>query len=162
MNMTEYAKHRGITKGMLSAYLKNGKLDGTFKRVGRGYNFDVKAADAALAGNLSPTMSKKAQAKAPPSMSLNDAKTQKEIALAELRELELGQKKGELIPASDVETMLTKLISSAKTRILGIKSKVAPLLSEAITDVETRDQILTAIDRETRGALTELSNNAIK
>ena len=150
MNLTEYAKHRGVGKSMMSQWLKAGKLDGAYQKIGRSYEIDQAKADQCLDG----TMPSK-------SMSLNEAKTKKESCLAELRRLELEQKKGELIPAKDVETLITRLISSAKVRILGIKSKVAPLLSETIHDVETRERILATIDRETRGALTELSSDAI-
>ncbi|BBO92063.1 hypothetical protein [Desulfosarcina ovata] len=147
MNLTEYAKHRQCTKSMISQHIKAGKLDGAFTKNGGRYVIDVVKADQILDGNQ-PSKS----------LTLNEAKTAKERALAELREMEVKEKRGELIPASDVEVVLTKLISAAKVRILGIKSKVAPLLAEAITDVETRDRVLSTIDRETRGALQELSN----
>jgi hypothetical protein len=55
---------------------------------------------------------------------LGESKARKEAALAELAEIELAEKRGELVKAKDVESKLADTFSACKTKLLGIAARV--------------------------------------
>lgn len=80
-------------------------------------------------------------------------KTLHEKAKREKTELLLAKMKGEMHDAADVEKALTDMVITFRNKVLGIPSKVAPLLVGQKNIGKIRD----IIDKEVREALTELS-----
>ena len=72
---------------------------------------------------------------------------------ADIAELERQKLAGEVIPADAVQSAWAALLSVARTRLMGIGSKLAPRLKVLTTDNERKD----AIDAEIIAALTALS-----
>lgn len=54
---------------------------------------------------------------------LGQARARLDMAKAELAEMELAERRGELLPAQDVEARLTEEFSQSKTKLLGIPSR---------------------------------------
>lgn len=81
------------------------------------------------------------------------ASLRKESAQADLKELELRERTGELLPRTQVIEKLSNLVSSARTRILGMGSRLGPHV--AIESDPAACKVL--IDAEAFEALSELS-----
>jgi phage terminase Nu1 subunit (DNA packaging protein) len=62
-------------------------------------------------------------------------------AQADAQEMKNGQLRGELLPAKDVERLVVDMITNAKTRILGIPAKIAPLAAELSDPVEIQREV---------------------
>jgi hypothetical protein len=166
MNLTEYAKHRGVSTPMISKMIRDGVLSDAYTKTGRSYDIDPAKADALLNQNLHQSMLKKsppatpgtAQAATSNQMTLNEARTQKERYLAHLRRLEYEEKQGELVKAVEVQKLLVKLITTSKQKLLSIQSEIGQLLADAHMDPDTKARILTGVERIVNQTLTELSN----
>ncbi len=87
-----------------------------------------------------PKLSKADQAA---KISETEARRRKEVALAELRELELRQRKGELLAASDVRDKWVTILTAVKTAVLRMPDKLAPQMAAA-ADVREAHAILVA------------------
>jgi hypothetical protein len=90
-----------------------------------------------------------------------EARARREAAEAALAEIELAEKRAELIPARDVEARLVKEHSQAKTKLLGIPARarhqdpsLSPehltlfesLIREALEDLATPDAIVARVE----------------
>jgi phage terminase Nu1 subunit (DNA packaging protein) len=85
--------------------------------------------------------------------SLSEARRRKEVALANLRELEEGAKRRTLVLAADVEREWAGILRDVRARILAVPSRVrsqVPELTADGTDV---------LERELRDALTALADD---
>ena len=71
---------------------------------------------------------------------------------ADLGELELAEKRGQLIPVSYYRELVTTLCTSIRQRFLILPSRIAPQL-----EGENRIEIRAKLDQAVRGALTALS-----
>jgi hypothetical protein len=82
-----------------------------------------------------------------------DAQRRKESALADLRELELAEKRGELLNASEVSTAIHELISAAKSKLLLLGDELGDRLAAESDPIRCREMV----NAEVRSALTALS-----
>ena len=76
----------------------------------------------------------------------NESRARTEHLKAELLELERKQKEGLLVPAADVETRWTEIITLARTKVLGIPTKAKQRIPDLDTDAIS---LLEDIVRET-------------
>ncbi|MEF3312626.1 hypothetical protein PV433_27420 [Paenibacillus sp. GYB004] len=83
---------------------------------------------------------------------LIDYKTEHEKAKAEKAALELEQMKGNLHPAEDVERLLSDLILTTKSRLLGVPSRIA-----TECDNEPADVVESIVRKEIETALSSLA-----
>ncbi len=80
------------------------------------------------------------------------AAARREAALADLAELDVRQRRGELVEASEVESHFVDVVTAAKTRLLGVASRAkAELPHIATEDID-------AIENLIREALEELAS----
>jgi len=82
-----------------------------------------------------------------------EEKARHERAKREKQELLLAKMKGELHEAATVENVLTNMLVTFRTRMLGVPTKIAPTL----IGQKNISKITDIIDREIREVLTELS-----
>ncbi len=171
MTQSEYARHRGVSPARITKIVKQGKIKGAIARNNGKVFIDPAKADALLKQNLDPMnppkdpdpevkeqFVKKAGIKG---VDYHTARTINEQYKAALRKLEFELKSGQLIPAGEVEKAWTSHISAAKVRLLGIKSKIAPLVQEYLVDLEDRESVLGLVDSCVREALEELSRSEL-
>ena len=76
---------------------------------------------------------------------LAEARRRKAVADAELVELDLAERRGELLPVADSEAALIALASGVQRRLLAVPSKVAPLAHAAQSTQEAEALIRDAI-----------------
>jgi phage terminase Nu1 subunit (DNA packaging protein) len=83
--------------------------------------------------------------------SLHAARTRKEWALAELREIEVRRRRGELLDRDDVRDTWCKILRDVRARLLAVPNRVRSRLPHL-----TPADIL-VVDEEIRAALTALA-----
>jgi hypothetical protein len=88
-----------------------------------------------------------------PQESFPEAQRRKEIALANLRQLEFAKQSGEVVAIADVEEHLGRVIANCRARLLALPNAVAPEVARE-SDPATVEEI---IKRHVRDALSELS-----
>ena len=70
----------------------------------------------------------------------------------ELREIELAEKRGQLVAIADVEKAMSDLVLTAKARIMGL----APRLAADLVAETSRVMIQAKVEKEVRAALSHL------
>ena len=159
LSLSAYARHRrasGLTGGTLRAVqvaIQGGRLRTSLTEDGR-----IRDASEADAEWLANTHSNRVPHTGPTSPNgvaappeLGESRKRKEAALAELAEIELAEKRGDLVLARDVEARLVNVFSSCKVKLLGIAARA-----------RQRDPSLTAaqiamLDALVREALEDLA-----
>ncbi len=76
---------------------------------------------------------------------------------AKLARLDRQEKEKKLLPADQVVSAWSQFITAARARLLGVRSKVAPLIIEYLPDLDERESVLGLIDSNVKEALTDLS-----
>ena len=87
---------------------------------------------------------------------LDEAKRRREITNADLAEIELAEKRGQVVPIEHVAKQVGRLLASVKARLLAIPTKAAPVVQTAGSAEEVRATLEDAI----REAMTELVSAA--
>lgn len=80
-------------------------------------------------------------------------KAKHEAAKRKLAELELAKRKKEVHLASDVELVMTNMLTNVRSQLLGLPSKMAPLLAD-----KSKSFIDKKLTEEITSRLTELSD----
>ena len=88
-----------------------------------------------------------------PDETFSEAARRKEVALADLRELELSVKRGELAPVAEVNAFVSSMILRARD----IFTRLAPELRDRLAKETDPIRIHQLIEAETTRALTQLS-----
>lgn len=86
---------------------------------------------------------------------LNEARRRRELALAQLAELDLQERRGEVIGASEVESTWATVITNVRSRLLSLPTKAAPML-QGVTGLAETNEVLRGLVYE---ALRELSDS---
>lgn len=159
MGLREYARHRkaaGLAGGTLRAVqvaIRDGRLSKSLTR-DRKRIASAAAADreweATTQADRVPLSGPTAPAEPPPS--LMESRARREAAEAELAEIELAEKRRELVPAKDVESRLVNVFAQCKTKLLGVPSR-ARQRDPALTGEQV--SLIEALIRE---ALEELAS----
>ena len=134
-------------------------------------SWDVERCRASLKLKTHPMLSKEARAtkRTPGSVtdaspshgsreSLADATGRKEIALANLREIEEATKRGELVDVAEMEQAWATVGQTIRDNLLGMPDKLAPMLA-AMTE---KKEIRTYLMAEFRQLLTALPDEIHK
>jgi hypothetical protein len=87
--------------------------------------------------------------------SLKESRARREAAEAALAEIELAEKRRELVPAKDVESKLVNVIAQCKTKLLGVAAR-ARQRDPALTGQQV--ELLTDLLREALDDLASPSN----
>jgi hypothetical protein len=77
-------------------------------------------------------------------VSANEARRRKELALAEIREMERDQKRGTLLPAAEVRKVWAERLAALKDRVLMLPDRLAARLAnrnEGDVRVILRDEL---------------------
>ncbi len=141
LGIREYARHRkaaglpGGTSRAVEVAIKSGRLAKSLTKDGKIRS--AKAADlewaaathadmVPLTGPTAPASSTAppADAEAPPVNELAAARTRREASRAELAEIQLAEKRGELVRVRDVEARLADVFLRCRTQLMGIPSRL--------------------------------------
>lgn len=92
---------------------------------------------------------------AEPRVSESEARRRREVAQAELRELELGEKRRELLPAADVHAVWAEQLAALRDRFMNLPERLAEELV-GLPAQEIRAQLRAGIEEALRGAHADL------
>lgn len=125
-----YAAHRkqlglaGGTHRAVQVAIRDGRLKKSLAPDGRSIA-DIAAADAEWDSTTRvdriPLTGPTAAGTPPPD--LNESRARREAAEAALAEIELAEKRRELVPAKDVESKLVNVFAQCKTKLLGVPAR---------------------------------------
>lgn len=132
LSQRAYAKHRKCALRAVQQAIEVGRLSKSVKRTtGGGYLIDAARADVEWAASTYadrvPLTGPTAPAGAPlveELMSLGEARARLEVAKASLAEMDLAERRGELVESREVEARLVGVFSSCKTKLLGVPARV--------------------------------------
>jgi hypothetical protein len=173
ISLREYGRRRGVTLGAVQKAIKSGRIKLVDGKV------DPEVADIMWARNTTPMRAApgpvaaaaaiepraSARASRPPAAGDGDEPTgdglhvsraRREAALAELAELELAEKRGELVSAVAIEKALATKILSVRESLDTLTDRITPLLA-AESDPA---RIYALLRAEMRQALSQLSNES--
>lgn len=169
MSQSEYAKHRGISQPRVHAYIKSGKLEGAVskKRGKNSYSIDSEKADEILAGALNPGKESPSKIATPERTESNDDppkinmrnikagdfalfKARNEAQKAMLLQIEIKEKKGELVDKAKVANEHFEFAREVRDNLLAVPERVAALVASE-TDIMKCQHI---VDNEIRLAMT--------
>lgn len=155
MKKTEVAKELGVSRTRLHTMIKEGivtpEADGSF---------DVSTARAEMKANLSAVHGGR-RTSCIPVESFSEARTRKEKALADLREMESAVMRGELVDANELRHELATVFTVVKQSLRSIPAKVAQeVFHIALNAKEERTGVAAIFKlmlKEIDAVLTELS-----
>lgn len=167
ITLSAYAKHRGISVEAVCKAVRTGRLKKSVTFV----RDKAKITDAELADRewlnrtrekidspappAPPAASPTAPASAPNGTSgdeaWREARARQQAATAELAEIELAEKRGELMPAKDVEMRMADVFLRCRTRLLAVPARVRE------QDPTLSGQQLELIERLINEAIEELA-----
>lgn len=176
LSLLAYAKRRGVSAEGVRKAIAGGRLRESVLMVGGKPKIaDPELADREWASNTRPRVDQPAAAalaSAPPTTrrAADDvpedvpdymvsrarreaAAARREAAQAELAELEVDERRGELVPVDEVRDHITNKFTVVRTRILGVPSRMAQRLPHIAAEIApVAEELL-------REALTELSDD---
>jgi phage terminase Nu1 subunit (DNA packaging protein) len=143
LSQRAYAKHRGCALRAVQQAIEAGRLTRSVVRTDDGkYLIDPKRADIEWAASTyadrvpltGPTAPTRGAPDDEDPVSLMQARNRLELAKAQLAEMDLAERRGEILDAHEVEARMVGVFSSCKTKLLGIPSRVRqedPTLTKA-------------------------------
>lgn len=166
MSLAAYAKRRGVSSVAVSKAVSTGRLADSVVRDARGAPkiADPELADREWEENTRPRADKPSATLAPPAGALDvpdymesrarreAAAARREAAQAEMAELDLKERRGELIAVADVRAEVEARYERVRTRVLGVPSQAAQLLPHLA------GEMVPVLESEIREALEELAN----
>lgn len=167
MSLRAYARRRGVSPEAVSKAVADGRLRAAVVRDARGAPkiADPELADREWDGNTRPRIDH-APSAPPAADDIDDADyhaararrevaaARREAALAEMAELDLAERRGELIPVDQARADVFDKFTIVRTRLLGVPTRVAQRLPAIAADV------VPVIDELLREALEELADGA--
>jgi len=170
ISQADYAKHRGVSEAAVSKAIKAGRISLIDGKI------DPVAADAQWARNsrvragsgrgmLGPSAQQlgiaadqlgdgpDVGASAPGSDNYWDSRSRREAAEAELAEIELAEKNGQVIRIKAVESAWSQSLAATREHLLQVRARLAPLLANE-SDPFKIEQLL---DEEHSQALQHLA-----
>jgi phage terminase Nu1 subunit (DNA packaging protein) len=160
MSLRAYAKRRGVSAEAVSKAITVGRLDKSVTRIGGAPKIaDPELADREWDANTQQRVDQPAPAPRDPPEYIahrtarEGAAARKELALAEIAELELAERKGEFIRIEDARRDVMEKFTVVRTHLLG----VVPLFAARFPEL-AGDEMITVLDELIRGALEELAD----
>lgn len=144
MNQAQLAKACKVSVNTVAAWMSKG-CPCTRRKDGHA-RFDLKAVQRWRKESLIPRTA--------PAEGYSAARARKETALAELREMQLQQRRGELIEVEPLRRGLDEVIVSQRTVLLGLPSQVG----RDLDDPDVRVRVVSVVERNVREALAVLAN----
>jgi hypothetical protein len=176
LSLSAYAKRRGVSHVAVSKAIAAGRLTASVVRDDRGAPkiADPELADREWAANTRPRIdhpaadlageppdprprTPRASAPAPDASprghvpDYNESRARRESALADMAEIEVAERRGELVPVDEARADVVSRFTVVRTRLLGVPSRVAQRLPHLAVEV------VPILDELLREALEELA-----
>ncbi len=170
IGLREYARRRGVTLGAVQKAIKSGrirpiegKIDPEVADIQWARNTDVaqQRGQAAVVSMASATAIVPRAARAESSddgagPQLLESRARREQALAELAELELAEKRGELVAVADVTKALVPKLLGVRDALDTLADRLAPLLAAEVDPAK----VYALLKAEHRQILAQLSTES--
>ena len=178
MNLTEYAKRRGVSATLISKYCRTGKLGESAQKTGKEWQINAVKADRILKGALAPSRKQKPPKNSSGSkktggrrkkdqtekretieeaglekLNYYEAQTENERYKAALNKLKYEERIGQLVEAEKVKTEAYSTARRIRDALLGIPDRVAPIVAAEANP----DQVHTLLTQEITQALEGFS-----
>lgn len=161
MDASEYAKHRGVSKSMVSKYLQAGMIPSA-RKVGRGYDIDPEQADRDLAANLNQAQQRHTPAPAavvrqeprqdgPRVPSLAENRNIREYYSARIAKLDYEQRASKLVSKDELKLKLAKLHLAVRDNLRTIPDRIAPVLAAETDQAKVHAMLLKEIGQALEG-----------
>jgi len=151
ISLKALAKRLGVTASAVSQAVKAGRLEGTYKRKGRGYAFEPEAAEAAWFGGKLPASVEEAISELE-GATLHDARLVHEKYKARLAAIRVAAEEGRVVGRDTVARQAFEAGKAVKSALLAIPPRLAELVAAEDDPAACR----TLIESEIRQALEEL------
>jgi phage terminase Nu1 subunit (DNA packaging protein) len=154
LSLRKYALHRGVSHTAVQRAIESGRLSGSVVAVnGVPKIRNLATADAEWHANTRATIAAMAQPVPPPDdpveapahkpPDLQDSRARLEAARASLAELDLAERRRELVPASEIAAKYEDVVTSAKTKLLGLASRVKQRMPHVVeADIRSIDDLV--------------------
>lgn len=157
LSLRAYARRRGVSAEAVSKAITDGRLKESVTRVdGAPKIADPELADREWEANTRPRIDQVATDGAAAELlasrtTREAAAARREVAQAELAELELQERRGQLVDAEEARAAVIAAFSLVKTRLLAVPSRVGQRLTHLA------DEVVPVVDELIREALQELA-----
>lgn len=164
ITLTAYAERRGVSVKAVSKAIAAGRLVASVTRDARGAPkiADPDLADREWTANTRPSVADQAPSRAAPAPPVtspirrdvpdyNESRARREAALADMAELEVAERRGELVPVAEARADVIARFTLVRTRLLGVPARAAQRLPHLAGEV------VPVIDALVREALEELA-----
>lgn len=151
------AEPLGTLLGVTGRYLRELAQAGRVPQDPDG-KFPVVAAVRAYIATIRPSKGGTARGGSEAGGTLDSARMQVALRDAELKQIEIDKRRGDLIPAADLELALAVAINDCRTRLLALPKALAAALAAMTDEREVRDRIAA----EMHGALEGLSATRVE
>jgi len=151
MNMSEYARHRGVSPRAVRKALQLGRIDrvpGSGRRC-----IDPESADRQWDERTGPRRDDPEPIR---QLSYMEAKARRETALAQMAEIDLAKARGETADARKIRAVAMTVGRMTRDALLGLPYKLAPEL----VGLDDASEIEGSLTRALRSALDDLSSMA--
>ena len=165
MSLAAYAKRRGVSTAAVSKAVATGRLTDSVVRDPRGAPKigDPDLADLEWGSNTRPRADKPSAAPTRPAdLDVPDymesrarreaAAARREAAQAEMAELDVAERRGELVAVAEIRAEVDARYARVRTRVLGVPSRAAQRLPHIAAEM------VPVIEEAIREALEELAN----
>jgi hypothetical protein len=169
ITQAEYARRRGVSRAAVTQAVKagrimliDGRIDPDVADIQWAKNTPNSRTGGPATGAVPPTRNplRGSEVEAPPAgagdPTLLDARTRREQALAELAELELAEKRGELVPVEDIRKALVPKILGVRDALDTLADRLAPLLAAEADPAK----VYAMLKQEHRQILAQLSSES--
>lgn len=152
ISVRAYAKHRGVTPRAVRKAILAERLSASVTRNDQGHPkiSDVELADREWTAGSRPSAND--ENTADESSGYSGHRTRKESALADLAEIKLAERRGQVVDADEVGNEWASQVIAVKTKLLGVSTR----LQQQVPDVSSI--VSGAVDALIREALEELAD----
>ncbi len=139
-----YAKLRGVTPKAVRDAIHSGRLTKSITyEGGKPKITDVELADKEWDANTQSTRGKLSSLEELGVPQVYISQARREYARAQLLELDLQERLGELVPVSEVGAKFVEVVNAAKTKLLGVATRIKQRLPHLTpSDVQEIDDLL--------------------
>ena len=167
LNLAEYARHRGVTANAVRKAIQREHISSAASKTDDGrWSIDTEHADRLWSANIDPSISvamgaggrakaqvKKKKARGLPQTAsgfaenLAEAKARKESAMANLAELKMAEREGELVPAREVGRSAFSSARQLRTKLVASMVRVSKTLTSETDSKAIEQKLLEEVAR---------------
>lgn len=154
--VTAYAEYRGVAHSAVRNAMNSGRIAGAVRRDEKGklLGLDREEADRLWSENTDRLQSERRSRKGVEQIDYFEQRARREAAQAELAEIEVAEKRGELVSRQQIEKELGLILRQLRDGFLRVFDRA----DIALATMPTASHVRVQIRNDSRGFLNEFSN----